>query len=263
MNSSFVDPRLKGLAMGSSEWFAAQRAMIESKPSIKRCYELWHTLLIQDAESVPPEFKHLPVLELGSGSSFLRERCPGLITSDVTAGNVDTVIDGRQLPFAANSLRALFLTHVFHHIPDVGEFLKEAERVLVPGGVISMVEVTHTPFARFFFSACHPEPFKDKATSWSFPPGHSMLDSNQALAWMVFFRDHEKMVKTAPLLTLERWKYLPWFSYLLSGGVNLRSFIPNFLNNSMPAVDKAIQPLDPLFAIHWHMTIRKTQAARK
>ena len=90
------------------------------------------------------------MLELGSGGSYLKDLRPSIISSDVVPDVADRVIDGRALPFADNSLQAIFLTHVFHHIPEVDAFLKEAQRTLVPGGVISMIEVAHTPFARFF-----------------------------------------------------------------------------------------------------------------
>ncbi len=260
MNGVLQHGNLKGLEIGSAEWFAAQRAMIDAKPAVKRCYDLWYSMLLADADSVPPEYRAYAVVEIGSGSSFIRERRPEIITSDVTPGNADLALDGRALPFRENSVRALLLTHVFHHIPDVAGFLREAERVLVPGGVISMVDETHTPFARFFFSVFHPEPYNDRAAEWSFPPGHSMLDSNQALSWMVFFRDRARLAKTAPQLRLEQWNYLPWFSYLLSGGVNLRSFIPRPLAGVFRGLDRALQPIDGLFAIHWRLTVRKARA---
>lgn len=250
-------PLLNGLEIGSSQWFTAQRAMIDAKPCVKGCYDLWYRLLLDDADSAPAEYGDCPIIEIGSGSSYLRDARTDVITSDVTPGNVDLALDGRALPFRDNSVRALLLTHVFHHIPDVAEFLTEAERVLVPGGVVSMVDETHTPFARFFFSFFHPEPYNDRAPQWSFPAGHSMLDSNQALSWIVFFRDHGSFAKIAPALRLEQWNYLPWFSYLLSGGVNLRSFIPRWLAKLFRAFDRLLTPLDSAFAIHWRLTVRK------
>lgn len=252
-----LDERLKDLEIGTPSWFAAQRAMIREKPLIRRCYDLWYRLLLQDADSVPPSIRSLPVVELGSGASYIRELRPGIITSDITTGNVDLVFDGRSLPFRSGSLRALLLTHVFHHIPDVGAFLQECSRVLAPGGVVSMVDIPHTPFARLFFSKFHPEPYDDHATSWSFPPGHTMLDSNQALTWMVFYRDRRLLTQLVPQLQLEKRRYLPWLSYLLSGGVNLPSFVPRPLTGLASILDTVLRPLDPLFAIHWQLTIRK------
>jgi SAM-dependent methyltransferase len=257
MNSVFTDPRLKKHPMGSSAWFQAQHSLIFSKPLIKRCYDLWYSKLLADADSVPSASPRALMIEVGSGSGYIKTLRPGVITSDITPGEVDLVLDGRLLPFATGSARAIFLTHVLHHIPDVESFFVEAERVLVPQGVVSMVEVTHTPFARLFFSKVHPEPYNDTAPEWSFPGGHTMLDSNQALSWMVFFRDRHRFERRFPNLQFERWEYLPWFSYLLSGGVNLRSFFPRPLATLIGAADPLLRPLDPLFAIHWHLTLRK------
>ena len=257
MNLPFAHPCLREHTIGSTEWFAAQRRMIESKPLIKRCYDLWYTLLLNDADSVPVASRTGTIVELGSGLSYIKHLRPQFVTSDLAPGIADMVIDGRTLPFPDRSVQALLLTHVFHHIPDVGRFFREACRVLVPGGVISMVDCTHTPFARFFFSSVHPEPYDDRAREWNFPEGNSMLDSNQALAWMVFRRDAAEFRRQFPALHLEQVRYLPWLSYLLSGGVNLRSFIPRFMTPVFPAIDTLLTPLDPLFAIHWHLTVRK------
>jgi len=253
----FQDPRLKNIALGSAEWFAAQRIMVKAKPLIHRCYNLWYSRLLADADSVPPAFRDRMIVELGSGSSYIKELRPEVVTSDVEPGMAEMVIDGRELPFPDQSVRALLLTHVFHHIPDVSRFLHEASRVLVPGGVISMVDETHTPFARFFFGKIHPEPYNDRSPTWSFPEGHTMLDSNQALTWIVFDRDRDRFAREFPGLKLEQRCYLPWFSYLMSGGVNLRTFFPAFLTPAIGAADRFLKPLDRFFAIHWHLTIRK------
>jgi SAM-dependent methyltransferase len=234
--------------------------MIRSKPLVRRCYDLWCQLLLADADSVPEPWAGYPVLELGSGSSYIKEIRPEIITSDVAHGIADMVIDGRKLPFADNSLRAIFLTHVFHHIPDIELFLREACRVLVPGGVLSIVDETHTPFARFFFGKIHPEPYDDRAQSWSFAEGDAMLDSNQALTWIVFDRDRERFEREFPELIFEQRRYLPWFGYLMSGGVNLRTFFPAFLTPAVDATDNFLRRFDSVFAIHWHMTIRKAGA---
>ncbi len=260
MEHPLTHPGLKGIPPGTLEWFGAQKQMIRSKPLVRRCYDLWYRGLLEDADSVPASERSARIVELGSGSSYIKELRSEIVTSDITPGVADLVIDGRALPFADGSLKALLLTHVFHHIPDVERFFAEAARVLVPGGVISMVEVTRTPFARWFFSRLHPEPFNDRAREWSFPPGDTMFDSNQALSWIVFVRDAEQFRRKFPGLRVERRHYLPWFSYLLSGGVNLRSFVPATLAPLAALADWLLRPLDGIFAIHWHITIRKVES---
>jgi SAM-dependent methyltransferase len=257
MDSILVNTRLKGLQVGSSAWFNEQRKMIKEKPLIKRCYDLWYKHLLDDIAKVSKEYQDAAIVELGSGAGYLKELEPKVITSDVVEGVADQVIDGRKMPFEDHSVKGIFLTHVFHHIPQVEAFLQEANRVLVPGGVISIIDCSHTPFARFFFSTFHPEPYDDKAVSWDFAQTDAMLDSNQALTWIVLERDLERFNREYPMFKVEKKCLLPWFSYLMSGGVNLRSLVPPFLAKLFVAADYLLTPFDPLCAIHWHITLRK------
>jgi SAM-dependent methyltransferase len=251
------EPSLKGLQPGSPEFFAAQRAIIFNRPLLKWCYDDWYARLLRDAGSAPP---HGVIVELGSGGGYLKNLEASLITSDAVEKVADRVIDARNLPFADNSIRALLLTHVLHHIPDVDAFFKEAQRALVPGGVISVIEVAHTPFARFFFKNFHHEPYKDDCREWSFTQNDSMMDSNQALSWMVFVRDRLEFEKRHPALKIETFSLLPWFGYLVSGGVTMRCLIPGFMNGCLLAVERLLKPLAPLFALHWHICLRKSGA---
>jgi SAM-dependent methyltransferase len=249
------EPRFVGVSESSPEWFEIQRDVIRSRPLMSRCYALWYRQLLQDVERVPPGPGHL--LELGSGGSFLKDHCPGLITSDVVAGFAERVIDARELPFEDASVRGIFLTHAFHHIPDVERFLREAVRVLVPGGVIAMIEVAHTPFARFFFDRFHPEPYDDGAETWTFDQADAMMDSNQALSWIVFERDRARFESLFPELEILASNTLPWFSYLASGGVTRRNLVPAWLAPAIGGLDRLLAPLDPLMSLHWHLAVQK------
>lgn len=251
------EPRLAGVPPGSERFFELQRQIIQERPLMREVYGLWYAALLEDEASVPGDPSAGDLLELGSGGSFLKELCPRVITSDVEAGVAERVVDGRELPFADSSLRAIFLTHVFHHIPDVARFLKEAERVLVPGGVVSLIDVPHTPLSRFFFDRFHPEPYAPEAKDWAFDQSDAMMDANQALTWMVFVRDRARFEALCPGLELERTRWLPWFSYLLSGGVTRRNLVPGFAVPLLRMLDKMLRPIDPWMALHWHLTLRK------
>jgi SAM-dependent methyltransferase len=254
------EPSLKGLSLGSPEFFAAQKTAILNRPLLKRCYDDWYRRLLTDAQSAPPQGV---MVELGSGGSYLKDLEPSLITSDVVEAVADRVIDARYLPFAENSVRALLLTHVFHHIPDAAAFFKEAERTLIPGGVISMIEVAHTPFARFFFRNFHHEPYEDGSREWFFAQQDSMMDSNQALSWIVFDRDRAKFERRFPSLKVERMVLLPWFTYFASGGVTARYLIPKFMNGLFLLAEMILNPFAPVFSLYWHICLRKLATGEK
>jgi SAM-dependent methyltransferase len=252
--SFLKETSLDALEVGSREFFDAQKNLIRKRSLLKHCYDIWYDLLIEDAKSVPAE---AVLLELGSGGSLLKDREPRFITSDVIDGVAEMVIDARKLPFADSSLQAIALTHVLHHIPQVEKFFHEAVRTLQPGGVITMIEVAHTPFARFFFDNFHPEPYDDTPTNWDFSQRHSMMDSNQALSWMVFVRDKKRFEREFPMLEIEKTSFTPWITYLLSGGVTKKYLIPSFLDPIIHIFEKILTPLRPVFALHWHIRIRR------
>ncbi len=248
------EPSIQGLVVGSPEFFARQKELIQRRPLLKRCYDDWYARLLADIRSVPAQAL---LLELGSGGSCLKEIEPAFITSDVVPDVAERLIDACDLPFPDTSLQAIALTHVLHHIPDLEAFFREAQRTLIPGGVITMIEVAHTPFARLFFRNFHPEPYDDTRREWSFGQQDSMMDSNQALSWMVFVRDRSRFEKLYPNLVIETFDFTPWFAYLLSGGVTKRYLIPRFLVPALFGMEWLLTPLRPLFALHWHIRIRR------
>lgn len=252
--SFLKETSLDGLEVGSREFFEAQKNLIRKRPLLKQCYDVWYDRLLKDANSVPEQGI---LLELGSGGSLLKDREPRFITSDVIADVAEQVIDARQLPFPDASIQAIALTHVLHHIPQVEKFFHEAVRTLKPGGVITMIEVAHTPFARFFFDKFHPEPYDDSPLNWDFSQRHSMMDSNQALSWMVFVRDKKRFEAEFPMLEIEETSFTPWLTYLLSGGVTKKYLIPGFLEPLIHLAEKILVPLRPVFALHWHIRLRR------
>lgn len=254
MLSWLREPALDGLPPGSVKFFSTQKALILKRPLLKGCYDDWYARLLADVRSVPAPGA---LVELGSGGSYLKDLEPAVITSDVSPDIAERVIDARQLPFADASIRALLLTHVLHHIPDVDAFFREAQRALVPGGVISMIEVAHTPFARFFFRNFHHEPYEEGEKEWNFAQGNSMMDSNQALSWMVFVRDRAQFESKYPGLEIEALTFTPVFTYLISGGVTAKYLIPRFAEEFFWGVEWLLRPARPLFALHWHIRVRK------
>jgi SAM-dependent methyltransferase len=246
---------LRGKSPGSAEFFRTQLALIKRKPLLKRSYLQFYENFRQDLDTVrAPGTK---VLELGSGGGFLKEVVPQVITSDIYEGVAELKIDARSIPFADGEISGLFLASVLHHVPDVEAFFAEAHRVLCPNGICAIVEPCNTPFARLFYRHFHHEPFLPDVRTWQFAQSDAMMDSNQALSWIVFERDQEKFRELFADLAVERKIFLPTWGYILSGGVNYRPLWPSALSDVVTGMERRLARFDRWFSLLWYVLLRK------
>jgi hypothetical protein len=51
------------------------------KPLVRRCYDLWYARLLADADSVPERYRGYPIVDLDSGSSYIKELRREIVTS--------------------------------------------------------------------------------------------------------------------------------------------------------------------------------------
>ena len=217
-------PLTRSLDLDDPRTTVLRRSIIRSKPFLEKIYRDWYGWI---ASRIPPG--RLPLVELGSGAGFLDSFIPGLVTTEVfRCPFVRVVLDGCALPFQGSSLRALVMVDVFHHLPDAGAFLREASRCLEPGGRILMVEPWVTAWSRFVYARLHHEPFDSMAQSWSFPASGPLSGANSALPWIVFQRDRTLFEERCPGLAIESIAVERPLTYLLSGGVSLRTLMPGF-----------------------------------
>jgi SAM-dependent methyltransferase len=215
-----------------------RREIIASKPFLCAIYDEWYTKL---ADAVPQGEGH--VLELGSGAGYCADFIPHLITSDVfRCEGVEMIVNASKLPFSPESLRAMVMTNVLHHLPDVRAFFREASRCLRPGGRILMIEPWITPWSLFIYKNFHHEPIDTETPDWTFPSSGPLSGANGALPWILFQRDRLQFNKEFPLFGIEKVQpFLP-FRYLVSGGVGMRSFMPMFTYNSWKRLEQKLQP---------------------
>ena len=89
----FKEPSLQGVQPGTPEFFAMQKALLLKRPLLKHNYDDWYRRLLADAQSAPADGF---IVELGSGGSYLKQLEPALITSDVSPGIAEQVIDARK-----------------------------------------------------------------------------------------------------------------------------------------------------------------------
>lgn len=217
-------PLARGLDPDDPETTRVRKQIVDSKAFLRKIYLEWYGKLLQALPSVDGA-----ILELGSGAGFFREMCPGVITSEVfPCPGVQSVIDARRLPFGNGSLRAIVMTDVMHHIPDPGRFLDEAQRTLVTGGRVLMVEPWVSAWSKFVYTRFHSEPFRPEALEWEFPSTGPLSGANGAIPWMVFQRDRKRFRDLFPRLdVIEVEPFMP-FRYLLSGGVSMRALAPGW-----------------------------------
>lgn len=255
-NRVFTNNDISKLTEGSADYYEFQYKLIQKRPLVRDTYALWYNKFLEDFKAINNKIGAGKFLELGSGGSYLNKIIPEVITSDVVQHPNCMLIDARKLPFDDNSLNGIFMTHVFHHIPNVETFLNEANRTLKPGGRISMVDVANTPLSRFFFKNFHHEPFNENQKEWSFD-SRSNIDANQALTWMVFERDFKQFQNKFPNLKITKKEYLPWLGYTLSGGVTRKDFVPSYLIPLVQLFEKALSIFKPLLALHWYICVEK------
>jgi hypothetical protein len=120
------------------------------------------------------------------------------------------------------------MVDVFHHMSEPYDFLKEASRCLKSGGIIAMIEPWFTPMSQWIYKKFHHEPFLPESKNWGLKERGPLTGANGALPWIVFQRDRELFLSEFPSLKVQSIKLLMPFSYLLSGGVSLRSFQPGW-----------------------------------
>ena len=81
-----------------------------------------------------------------------------------------------------------------------------------------MIEPSNNYWSRLVYKFVDHEPFDTKQIEWKFQSKDPLLDSNQALSWIIFERDYEKFKNLFPMFSLIQKKNMMPFSYLLSGG---------------------------------------------
>jgi SAM-dependent methyltransferase len=198
------------------------------------------------------------VLELGSGGGFAKELLPELVTSDVIPyPGVDQVVDATKMPFGDESLKAILMFDVFHHIPDVEAFLREADRCLKPGGRVLVVDQFFGVFSRVILRYFHHEGFEPTAHDWKFESKGPLSSANGALPWIVFCRDRAKFEKLFPRLRIETIRPHSPLRYWMSGGLKRWSLLPGRLFGFVGGVEKVALKLSPKFASFFDVEIVK------
>ena len=227
-------PLTKGLDIDDILTTELRKQIICNKPFLKKIYAQWYA---QIQKNRPASLG--PVLEIGTGAGFLKNYIPDLITSDVMPikGN-DLACDALHLPFTANSLGAIAMINVLHHIPDASVFFQEASRCIKNQGIMIMIEPWVSSWSKFVYATFHHEPFEPDAKLWKLPPSGPLSGGNDALPWIIFNRDVEKFGKEHDCWAIKSTTPGLPFNYLLSGGVSMRNLMPGWMYKPLAYIEK-------------------------
>ncbi len=179
----------------------------------------------------------------GSGAGFLQDYIPDLLTSDVlSVPDVTVVMDAQSLAIRDASLRAIVMTEVLHHLPKPRLFFKEAARCLEPGGAMVMVEPWVSQWSAFVYGRFHHEPFDPDNPDWEFAPKGPLTGANEALPWILFHRDVSRFRVEFPQWRPKCIKPMMPVSYLLAGGLSMRTLAPGSLFPTIRLMERLLEP---------------------
>lgn len=220
---------------------------IVSKAFLKRWYIHSYTIFTQTLKHCPPGIK----LEIGSGGGFFKIHYPEIKTSDIlTLPDLDFQLDAQQLPFQNSSLAGIVMLNVFHHIPNPGLFLNEANRCLKVHGKLCMIEPANTWFSRFIYKRFHHEPFDEKGPL-QIAAGRPLSHSNQALAYIYFIREKKRLSEFCPQLKITKINYYSPLGYLISGGLSKPALLPSFMFPVIRFLEFLLTPLHKYLALFY------------
>lgn len=238
------NPLTKGVDFDDPQAIRLRHRILKSNPLLRAHYEKWYREFLKPCQ----ETKNLggDVIEIGCGPSFLDEMIPEVIKTDCVPNPfAGKIVDGMNMDFRDESLRAIFLVEVLHHMSHPGRFLAQAQRCLKPGGRLVMLEPNHDNFFMPAMLKClnHYEYFDDTAEDWVNTCDNRFTNANLSLPWIIFFRDQERFRREFPRLRLRSVSYNTFLSYYVSGGMMFRPFLPKFSVPLVNAFEKACAPL--------------------
>jgi SAM-dependent methyltransferase len=194
-----------------------------NKPLLRRLYDGFYDRII---ELVDPDVPGA-IVEIGSGIGNLKARLPHAIATDLFRHPwLDLVCDGYHLPFADTRVSHVILFDVFHHLQAPAAFMREARRVLAPGGRVILLDPYISLASLPVYGWLHHEPvaWRQSIDLGDTPPRDHAYYAAQGNATRLFF-------KRQPETWLKDWRCLhasasAEFSYLLSGGFSRAAWYP-------------------------------------
>ncbi len=253
----WVEPLSRGLNLDDENSIVVHHEIIKTKPLLRAAYLRWYREIVMAYRKI--ESMSGDVVEIGSGAGFLDQLIPELIKTDVVPNPfASKIINAMNLDFRDGQLKAIFLVSVLHHIPDPARFLAEAERCLKPGGRLVMIEPNNSWIERALCKVLdHYEYFDDTIKDWKNKSSNIMTNANLAIPWVIFVRDRVVFERQFPHLRIQNIRHHTFLSYLISGGMVYRSFLPSFAAPLVNGFEDLLTPMMKILGMSMTIDIEK------
>jgi SAM-dependent methyltransferase len=215
----------------------------------------WYRELYRDQFKEFPNPTALSILEIGSGTSPLKQFLPNVITSDVLdLDYLDLVFDCHEIDrldaIKDNSLDVITVTNVLHHLKSPIVFLNRAASKLKSGGKLIATEPFFSVLSTLIFKYLHHEPVDFRISEPELDEVQGPLASaNIALPWLIFLRHREWLQRLNDNFDVTGLTSRPFtaLSYMVSGGISHRLPVPQLLYRMLFRLDLAISRRFPHF----------------
>lgn len=254
-----LEPGLSSLDVDSVEYSLSHLEVLRRKPMVRALFRAFYDECRSADIRYFGEARGIR-LEIGSGTSFMKDVYPDVAASDIKRlPFVDLVCRAEEIPFSSSSVRAVYGINIFHHLQRPREFFREIVRVVSPGGGVVLIEPYHGWLARALFRHLHTsERFDPDVASWEPPDAVGPFsNANQALSFIVFQRDVSRFREEFPSLEIVLDRPHTHLQYLLSGGVNFRQLVPSVLTGSVRNCERLLRPLDKWLALQHTVVLRR------
>lgn len=191
------------------------RDLWQSKPVLR---EVYGHLYRRIAAACRPGL----TIEVGGGSGNFKQFAPDVLSFDIVHEPwLDFVADAQSLPLRSASAVNIVMLDVLHHIEYPIRFLKEAARVLQPGGRVIFVEPGITPLSGIVYRTAHEEPVDlnaDPLLEGLPDPKKNPYVGNQAIPTLLTGSHSARLREIEPSLKMITLQHLSLLAYPLSGG---------------------------------------------
>lgn len=255
------EPSLASMDVDGEDRLQHHLEMLTKKRMLREVFKEFHKLFRHMADQLLP-VKGLEI-ELGGGVAPMRDSYPEVLATDIVGGaHLDRVLNAEKMDLPDSTVRVFYGQNCFHHFPHPDRFFAELDRTLVLGGGAIILEPYYGPLASFLYKRLFKtEGFDKTYPSWETPVSGPMNGANQALSYIVFVRDRATFERKYPSLKIvHEQKVGNYLKYLISGGLNFRQLLPDWMVGVISIAEKMLCPFNRWLALHHVIVIRKVSS---